>query len=149
MPQSSRALPPDCLIVVGVVVTSLSDTESEASTSRSASPPARREFSQPGTQGFTLSPSLLTHLLATQRDHLRHPLAHPTPEKGLVLYRPLGLPPGGAPEIVQQWPGAPNGVDQDSGRFEELDEDEDQVVTQVDDQGAQMDVDAEEPMQLD
>lgn len=130
-------------------MTSLSDTESEASTSRSSSPPPRREFSQPGTQGFTLSPSLLTHLLATQRDHLKHPFNQSPAEKGLVLYRPLGIPAQDRPEIVQQWPCPPIPDIEDSGRFEELDEDEGQINGQMEDQGDAMDLDIEEPMQLD
>lgn len=129
-------------------MTTLSDTESETSSdSRSTSPQPRREFSQPGDQGFTLHPSLLTHLLANQRDHLATHLNASAPEKGLVLYRPLGIQAVPNPEIVQQWPGQPN-LSDDSGRFEILDDDENSSFAQAADDGA-MDVDAEEPMQLD
>jgi hypothetical protein len=125
----------------GIVVTSLSDSESEAPSSRSTSPRRARDLNQPGHQGFTLSPSLLTHLLATQKNCFD--FSQPPREKGLVLYRPLGIPPG--PKIVEQWPGQSRDSNADFGgsaRFEELDEDEDQGM-------GGMEVDAEEAMQLD
>lgn len=124
----------------GIVVTSLSDSESEAPSSRSTSPRRAHDLNQPGHQGFTLSPSLLTHLLATQKNCFD--FSQPPPERGLVLYRPLGIPPGS--EIVEQWPGHENAVagPGDSARFEELDDDEDQGM-------GGMDVDPEEAMQLD
>lgn len=65
-----------------------------------------------------------------------------------MLYRPLGIPPAAAsPEIVQQWPGPSEMQMDDSGRFEELDEDEDQTAGHHD--SGEMDLDMEEPMQLD
>lgn len=42
-------------------------------------------------------------------------------DRGLVLYRPLGIEMG-APSVVQEWNGQP-AID-DTGRFEEIDEDE-------------------------
>jgi hypothetical protein len=126
----------DC---IGVVVTSLSDTESEGSSTDVSSSPKPSDLNQPGSQGFTLSPSLLTHLLNTQRDQFATPL--PQQEKGLILYRPLGIPP--APQIVQQWSGQ-----DDSSRFEELDDDENTEMTGHDNSGG-MEVDMEEPMELD
>jgi hypothetical protein len=121
-----------------VVVTSLSDTESEDSSTESISSSKRSDLKQPGAQGFTLSPSLLTHLLNSQRNHFA-----PTPhqEKGLILYRPLGIPP--APDIVQQWP-----AQDDSSRFEELDDDENTAMGGQEDTGG-MEIDMEEPMELD
>lgn len=132
-------------ILPGIIVTSLSDTESEASSSRTASPPPSRDFSQPGSQGFTLSPSFLTHLLATQRHSLKRPLHQQGVEKGLVLYRPIGIQlPHVDPEIVEHWPGSHN---DDSSRFEVLDADE--SATTGEQESADMDIDAEEPMVLD
>jgi hypothetical protein len=113
-----------------VVVTSLSDTESEDSSTESISSSKRSDLNQPGAQGFTLSPSLLTHLLNSQRNHFA-----PTP------YKPLGIPP--APDIVQQWPGQ-----DDSSRFEELDDDENTTMGGQEDTGG-MEIDMEEPMELD
>lgn len=123
----------------GVVVTSLSDTESEDSSTESSSSRKPIDLNQPGAQGFTLSPSLLTHLLNTQRGQFAPPPPHQ--EKGLILYRPLGIPPG--PDIVQQWPGQ-----DDSSRFEELDDDENTNMGGQNDTGG-MEIDMEEPMELD
>ena len=124
--------------LAGVVVTSLSDTDSEVSSSDVPSSPKCSDLNQPGLQGFTLSPSLLTHLLNSQRDRFA-----PTrqQERGLILYRPLGIPPG--PDIVQQWPSQ-----DDSNRFEELDDDESTVMAGHDDSGG-MEIDMEEAMELD
>ena len=141
-PEKDRKSPISCLDkytdLAGVVVTSLSDTESEDSSSESISSSQRSDLNQPGAQGFTLSPSLLTHLLNSQRNHFA-----PTPhqEKGLILYRPLGIPP--TPDIVQQWPGQ-----DDSSRFEELDDDENTAMGGQEDTGG-MEIDMEEPMELD
>ena len=106
------------------MITSL-DSSSSSSRSRSQSPP-RRFLNQPGSQGFTLSPSLLTHLLNARKDDLRaYGLGHLASkhDKGLVLYKPMGIPPG-MDDIVKTWRGAPR-LDEDEGRFEDLDEDED------------------------
>lgn len=112
-----------------IVITSLSSPESYAERlSRSPSPDLgpRRQYSyeehkhlaQPGQDGFTISPSLLTHLMAAQSDPFRPDLAYnANPERGLVLYRPLGIP--AAENIVKQWD------QEDDGRFEEVDDDED------------------------
>lgn len=64
--------------MTGIYVSSLSDTSSEGE----KTPPV---LSQPGAQGFTLSPSLLTHLLAMHRDQVV-PVVNQ--EKGLILYQP-------------------------------------------------------------
>jgi hypothetical protein len=141
-PEKDRKSPPirqaKHTDLAGVVVTSLSDTESEDSSTESISSSKRSDLKQPGAQGFTLSPSLLTHLLNSQRNHFA-----PTPhqEKGLILYRPLGIPP--APDIVQQWP-----AQDDSSRFEELDDDENTAMGGQEDTGG-MEIDMEEPMELD
>jgi hypothetical protein len=129
----------------GIVVTSLSDTESEASISGSPTPLEHSDLNQPGSQGFTLSPSLLTHLLNSQREHFSVP--HKSQEKGLILYRPLGIPPG--PQIVQQWPAPESNQQYDSSRFEELDEDEDTGMGMGENDSGGMEIDMEEPMQLD
>lgn len=126
----------------GIIYTSLSSSPSRSrsrsrsqsrSRSRSGSPPielstadlshledARERLSQPGQQGFTISPSVLTRLLAAQRDAqarggrsnttynvninghsfpfdptvLTPDIMKGMNERGLVLYRPLGIPPG-------------------------------------------------------
>lgn len=114
---------------VGIVITSIGSPDSSVS-SRSPSPtPSEqdrqaqaRKLTQPGLQGFTLSPSLLTHLLSTQRDNLTASQMASmglSGEKGLVLYR---SPPNFG--IVQEWPGQDMTSIVDEGRFEELDEDE-------------------------
>lgn len=103
----------------GIVITSLGSPNSSRSSSRSTSPDSRH-LSQPGSQGFTLHPSLLTHLLNTQRDNL-HPMPLPK-EQSLVLYRPLGLHPDGGPDVVRQWDSEP--IVYDSERFEEVNDDE-------------------------
>ncbi|KLT38657.1 hypothetical protein CC85DRAFT_305770 [Cutaneotrichosporon oleaginosum] len=105
-----------------IVVTSLSSPE-PSSRSPSPDPGPRRPYSfeehkhltQPGADGFTISPSLLTHLMAAQSDQFT-PAYNAVPERGLVLYRPLGIPP--AEHVVKQW-------DEEPGRFEEVDDDED------------------------
>jgi hypothetical protein len=105
-----------------IVVTSLSSPEpSSGERSPSPDPGPRRQYSyeehkhltQPGADGFTISPSLLTHLMAAQSDDFR-PAYNAVPERGLVLYRPLGIP---AEDVVKQW-------DEEPGRFEEVDDDE-------------------------
>jgi hypothetical protein len=50
---------------------------------------------------------------------------------GLVLYRPLGIPPGAdrnVKEIVREWQDRLQG---DSGRFEVVDEDEDLILAEA------------------
>ncbi|WWC72151.1 uncharacterized protein I206_106111 [Kwoniella pini CBS 10737] len=124
-----------------IVITSLSDSSSSVGSSRSPSPEPHesqeRLLSQPGMQGFTLSPSLLTHLLKSQRHHLRDNLNMTQAENSLVLYRPLGIPPGEFQEsIVQAW--QPGEGYADSGRFEIVDDDENLEASQappVDDDG--------------
>lgn len=107
----------------GIIITSLGSPNSSRDSSRESSPSNHdRHLSQPGEQGFTLNPSLLTHLLNSQRDNIHLP-AYPPQERGLVLYRPLGIEPGtGRPSVVQEWQGEPP-ID-DTGRFEMIDEDE-------------------------
>ena len=51
----------------GIVITSLGSPSSSRSTSSDRSC-SSRHLTQPGCQGFTLSPSFLTHLIAAQRD---------------------------------------------------------------------------------
>ncbi|WVW86320.1 hypothetical protein I302_108362 [Kwoniella bestiolae CBS 10118] len=117
-----------------IVITSLSDTSSSRD-SRSASPEDDRYLSQPGMKGFTISPSLLTHLLKTQRDQFA--VKDLPPNNSLVLYRPLGIAPGEWDDaIVKMW--QTNDGYEDSGRFEELDDDEivdDDSHMNVDDDG--------------
>ncbi|GMK58453.1 hypothetical protein CspeluHIS016_0504850 [Cutaneotrichosporon spelunceum] len=107
-----------------IVVTSLSSPESSSTRSPSPDAVARQPYSyeehknlmQPGDDGFTISPSLLTHLMAAQSDQFRNPAFHTVPERGLVLYRPVGVTP--AQDVVRQW-------EEEPGRFEDLDDDED------------------------
>lgn len=136
-----------------IVVTSLDspspepspDFDDMRSRSTTASPPPRdsqdasynyeenRNLSQPGTQGFTISPSLLTHILNAQRDQFgTQPNFSVEPaERGLVLYRPLGGMP--AEDVVRQWQQKAKGKnrvrpqipDPDGHRFELVDDDED------------------------
>jgi hypothetical protein len=80
-------------------------------------------LTQPGNQGFTISPSLLTHIINARREQFAPD--HPVPERGLVLYRPVGLENPGDP-VVQEWQWDGNvPLTQDSDRFEEVDDDED------------------------
>lgn len=113
-----------------IVVTSLS-----AGSSRSPSPdpgPRRadhtysyqehKHLAQPGDSGFTISPSLLTHIIGAQQENM---LPSMPKERGLILYRPIGPPGVGTPEdVVKHWDG--NYVD--SGRFEEIDDDEETMM---------------------
>ncbi|WVR09571.1 hypothetical protein IAU60_006640 [Kwoniella sp. DSM 27419] len=107
-----------------IVITSLSDASSSRGSSRSPSPEfdgqdhGRRNLAQPGNQGFTISPSLLTHLLHAQRDQLNG-VRPPRDQRSLVLYRPLGIPAAG------QWPDSDAMANEpyvDSGRFEVLED---------------------------
>jgi hypothetical protein len=145
-----------------IVVTSLSSPESSPppqgarisrAHSRDASPdPAsdkpysfteNRHLSQPGSQGFTISPSLLTHILNAQREQLPFDVnAHTAPERGLVLYRPV---PGMGRPVVEEWNDANHVPLDDSGRFEEVDDDEELTTGQQ--QDANMDMDEETPWQ--
>ncbi|OWZ35541.1 hypothetical protein C356_05049 [Cryptococcus neoformans c45] len=109
-----------------IVITSLSDSDSRSS--RSPSPETEgRYFSQPGEQGFTISPSLLTHLMNVHRNgDLKGPLQDllKNNQKSLTLYRPLGIPADRWKEsIVKTWEEARNY--DDSARFEEIDDAED------------------------
>ncbi|TXT10792.1 hypothetical protein VHUM_02297 [Vanrija humicola] len=107
-----------------IVVTSLSSPESSPSPKRE--PPkdsyydyeTNKHLSQPGASGFTISPSLLTHIINAQRDQIVGGgfQDSPSQERGLVLYRPLGIP---AAEDVVKYP------DTDGHRFEVVDDDED------------------------
>lgn len=130
----------------GIIYTSLGSTSSRSrSRSPSSSPPPPTHLTQPGVNGFTISPSMLTRLLAAQRSEDNSiPLPFtippsppaPTPEMGLVLYRPLGIPPGTSRNstafprdvhgIVKEWQGSllSDGEGRNA-RFEMLDEDED------------------------
>ncbi|WVF67243.1 hypothetical protein IAT40_001991 [Kwoniella sp. CBS 6097] len=121
-----------------IVITSLSDASSSRGSSRSPSPEStsadeQLHLSQPGDQGFMLSPSLLTHLLKAQRDQLNGMTNNAQQNRNsLVLYRPLGIPPGQTTTnsadaawtdpVVKSWQPGENYVD--SGRFEEVDDDE-------------------------
>ncbi|OCF44401.1 hypothetical protein I317_01661 [Kwoniella heveanensis CBS 569] len=129
-----------------IVITSLSDASSSRGSSRSSSPEPsgsadERHLSQPGDQGFMLSPSLLTHLLKAQRNQLNgmnngNNSQSAQNRNSLILYRPLGIPPGklagnqagsgwtgiGTEPVVKSWQPGENYVD--SGRFEEVDDDE-------------------------
>lgn len=132
-----------------IVVTSLDspspeprspDLDDMRSRSTTASPPPRdegqynyeenRNLSQPGSHGFTISPSLLTHILNAQRDQFgTQPNYSVEPaERGLVLYRPIGGMP--ADDVVRQWQQKaknqrPQIPDPDGHRFELVDDDED------------------------
>lgn len=89
-----------------------------------------QHLAQPGHQGFTISPSLLTHILNAQRDQFANSHPQTGPERGLVLYRPI--PFNNNPQsVVEEWSGAPR-LSQipDSGRFEEVDDDEDLSMDQ-------------------
>jgi hypothetical protein len=113
------------MFVIGIVITSLGSDSSRSPSPDlgELSPETRRRLSQPGAQGFTLSPSLLTHLLNVRPDQLPHPSKQI--ENSLVLYRPLGIPPGRqADTVVKQWNGNPAVLSYGDNRFEEIDNDE-------------------------
>ncbi|OCF77458.1 hypothetical protein I204_01446 [Kwoniella mangroviensis CBS 8886] len=132
-----------------IIITSLSDASSSRESSRSASPEPTaddvRNLSQPGMRGFTISPSLLTHLLKTQRDQLSGRKVSPN-SNSLILYRPLGIPPGEWNDvIVKAW--KPDEEYVDSGRFEILDDDEAfDNVTPSANGDTQMDIDGDVEM---
>ena len=113
-PEKDRMSPLSTKLKIGIVITSIGSPTS----SRESSPDHSRYLSQPGNKGFTISPSLLTHLLNSQREGLDMPFPM-NGEKGLVLYRPTKLPAGWTDEIVKAWQ---QGLGQDEGRFEEVDE---------------------------
>lgn len=116
-----------------IVVTSLESPVSSPGRSPSPDPGPRRAYSyeenkklsQPGDTGFTISPSLLTHLMAAQSDHFRNGSTSFNPERGLVLYRPLGIP--GAENVVKQWDPSQSMSLDDEGRFEEVNDDDDDI----------------------
>ena len=128
---------------LGIVITSLgSSSSSRSSSSDRSSAQSPRHITQPGSQGFTLSPSFLTHLLAAQRDQFGvDPLGGRKREQGLILWRPPAMPPGWPSEVVKTW-GAASGSRGEEGRSEKMDDDE---VGQ--DEIGEMDVD--EDMQMD
>jgi hypothetical protein len=82
---------------------------------------------QPGENGFTISPSMLTRLLAARDNTL--PLPFPQQrEMGLVLYRPLGIaaePDRDVRDVVREWRGA---MLEDSGRFEVIETEESSIL---------------------
>lgn len=133
--------------MVGIIYTRLSESPSRSSErERSSSPPV--QLSQPGTNGFTISPSMLTRLLAATKDSsIPFPTQFPQQrEMGLVLYRPLGiqagqhLNQGDVRGIVREWAGKEG----DSGRFEVVDEDEDLTLGDAEMEGQEagdMDID--------
>ncbi|WWC91852.1 uncharacterized protein L201_006799 [Kwoniella dendrophila CBS 6074] len=130
-----------------IVITSLSDTSSSRGSSRSPSPEfntaEEMHLSQPGMKGFTLSPSLLTHLLKQQREQFGMNGSLNQNQNSLVLYRPMGIPPGEwENSIVQAWQTGQGYVD--SGRFEEVNDDEYQNEAQSVD--IPMDVDGDVEM---
>nr|ODN93590.1 hypothetical protein L204_04771 [Cryptococcus depauperatus CBS 7855] len=109
-----------------IVITSLSDSESRSSRSPSPEMDGRR-LSQPGQNGFIISPSLLTHLIRTRREYdFKSPLEDllRNNKKTLTLYRPLKNLPDKWPEsVVKAWEEVqPHEL---SGRFEEIADDED------------------------
>lgn len=104
---------------------------------------------------------MLTRLLAARKDSsIQLPFdlnnASSQPERGLVLYRPLGIPPGiasrmngkNAEEIVREWQRdmAASKGHGDSGRFEVVDDDED---LQLDESGPAVDDIAERASNMD
>ncbi|KAL1408746.1 hypothetical protein Q8F55_005559 [Vanrija albida] len=130
-----------------IVVTSLSSPESSPPPpSRRGSSPTKeqpyydyetnKQLSQPGTSGFTISPSLLTHIINAQRDQIVGGgfQDSPSQERGLVLYRPLGIP--AAEDVVKEWSRGSGPQpkhqfpDPDGDRFEEVDDDEDMSAEQ-------------------
>lgn len=130
-PEKDREYPSMTLLTAGIVITSLSSSPSSSRSSSPENTSQHRNLTQPGEQGFTLSPSLLTHLLGKQSWDKMPPLSgHSPDQKGLVLYRPLGIPPGTDmqwDEIVRRWKegGSGSGTQQDdSSRFEMIDDDE-------------------------
>lgn len=95
------------LLTTGIVITSLGSPNSSQSSSRSTSP--QRHLSQPGAQGFTLSPSLLTHLLNSHRN--THTAA-PAGPRDLVVYR------------SPTWDRSDLNVVSDANRFQEIDDED-------------------------
>lgn len=134
----------------GIVYTALS-----ASSSRSSSPDPKSasavQLSQPGDNGFTISPSMLTRLLAAHNHPAIPPLFPLNREMGMVLYRPLGMASTenfGAKDvedIVREWQDKMR-AGEHSGRFESVDEDEDLTLNEVvpvtvDGEAGDMDID--------
>lgn len=155
-----------------IVVTSLSSPESSppppnrrgSSPSPKRDPPPKESYydyetnkhlTQPGTSGFTISPSLLTHIINAQRDQIVGGgfQDSPSQERGLVLYRPLGIP--AAEDVVKEWSahgrrGSSSSrqkpphqfPDPDAHRFEEVDDDEDLMSSEQPVVGVPVDDDA-------
>ncbi|KAJ9100097.1 hypothetical protein QFC19_005777 [Naganishia cerealis] len=97
------------IVLSGIVVTSLSDTESETSSTDPSTPPidlsnnadeiieipSADKLTQPGTRGFTIHPTFLNRLGRMSEEERRRlpfipPRSNPTQERGLVLYRTPG-----------------------------------------------------------
>ncbi|RXK41462.1 hypothetical protein M231_01170 [Tremella mesenterica] len=130
-----------------IVITSLSDTSTSSSRSTSPNSRAIRTLEQPGMRGFTLSPSLLTHLLNAQRGDISTLHLPQSTERSLVMYRPAVLPPGFSDwarkmlpnvnldlpmqgsEVVRTWRGEPGVIMDDEGRFEELNDDGEMFIS--------------------
>lgn len=116
-----------------IVVTSLSSPEHSRSPSPDTGPrrsgraysyAENKKLNQPGDSGFTISPSLLTHIIGAQKDvHVPMPM----PQRELVLYRPIGQPGVGREDVVKHW----DGEYVDSGRFEMIDDDEETMQPEV------------------
>jgi hypothetical protein len=119
-------------MVPGIIITSIGSPDSSAS-ERSLSPEVEdKRLAQPGANGFTLNPSLLTHLLS-RHDDLALPFQ--PKERGLVLYKPLGIQPGSSDYVVQTWQGYPGLAQDDAGRFEEIDDEEDRSNVEFEQHG--------------
>ncbi len=124
-----------------IVITSLGSPSSSRSSSSDRS---TGHLTQPGSHGFTLSPSFLTHLLAAQKEQFGGAWCGPKQEQGLVLWRPLGLPLGWNDQVVRPWEGVP-GLREDEARFQEVDQDEPITATP---EGEMMEVEEDMAMEV-
>ena len=125
------------LASVGIVVTSLSDTESDDSPDPATPPidlsaatdeiieiPSSDQLTQPGSRGFTIHPTLLNRLnRMTEAERSRLPFGpgrYPrTEERGLILYRTPGETLNGVTRT-----GEMDSDDDDGDRFQVLPDEE-------------------------
>lgn len=145
---SSPPLHPDCTSAdpfAGIIVTSLSDTESDTSPEPTTPPidlsaatpdsvieiPPADRLTQPGTRGFTIHPTLLSRLnRMSEADRSRLPFlpgkssGGRTEERGLILYRTPGRTFNGIPPPEEM-----DSDEEDSGRFQVLPDEEEAMST--------------------
>jgi hypothetical protein len=162
-PSPHPALQTTADLFVGIIVTSLSDTESDTSPEPTTPPidlssatpdtiieiPPVDRLTQPGNRGFTIHPTLLSRLnRMSEADRSRLPFlpskpgSRGTEERGLILYRTPGRTFNGVSRREEEM----DSDDEDSARFQVLpDEEADGMEVEIEGEGvaAMSDVEVE------